>query len=152
MPAITSRSRAGLLGVAVVVLGLVAASVASLTLRSADPDPAHAPSQADTARIDVSIATDPPQARIFVDGQAVDGNPYRGSFPRDERSHAIRAEAPGREPKTLWVPFAADVTLRVDLPPASSGSSEPSAPAVPPTPVTTRSRDQRPLDLDDPWK
>jgi len=153
MSAMTSRSRAGVLGVAVVVLGLVAASVASLTLRSADPDPAHAPSHEDTARIDVSIATDPPHAHLFVDGQAVDGNPYRGSFPRDRRSHAIRAEAPGHEPKTVWVPFAADVTLRVDLPPASaSGSSEPVAPAVPPTPVTTRSRDQRPLDLDDPWK
>jgi eukaryotic-like serine/threonine-protein kinase len=65
-----------------------------------------------------SIDALPLAATIFVDDVALPSNPYEAERPRDARSHVIRVEAPGYEPRSSRVAFSAPVQMHVELVPS----------------------------------
>jgi hypothetical protein len=65
--------------------------------------------------IAVSVTVSPKGARIFIDGEEVEGNPYEAQVPRDDREHEVRAEADGHETITRSVAFDRDVALELEL-------------------------------------
>jgi len=83
----------------------------------------------------VSIDALPLAATIFVDDVALASNPYEAERPRDARSHVIRIEAPGYEPRSSRVAFSAPVQMHVELVP----SPHPAAGSAAVRPPATRS-------------
>jgi serine/threonine protein kinase len=103
-----------------------------------------------TAEVHVTLAATPASASIFVDGKAVPGNPFAGTFPADSAQHAVRVEAAGYEASSVTLLFdqdrAVNLALRPVHPePAPSTSRSPSratpAPAAAPSPHATRKKD-----------
>ncbi|WP_394839201.1 serine/threonine protein kinase [Pendulispora rubella] len=114
----------GLVGAgAAVALGLVVAAV--LVTRAPAPAEAHTaaattataePSHGPRLQSEVTFEVSPPQAQVFVDDIFLIGRPPRGVFPRDEREHVVRVQAPGFAPKLLEVTFdAASLQVPVTL-------------------------------------
>ncbi len=89
---------------------------------------------AETPQIDFTIRASPPEARIWIDGQATTGNPATGRRPRDGAIHIVRVEAPGHEPKEEQLSFDRSLFVTFDLRPAATG---PAATAPTPTATTT---------------
>ena len=53
----------------------------------------------------------PKEAEIKIDGQLVEGNPYEGSFPKDDKMHNVEISAKGHQPDSIQVRFDGDHTL-----------------------------------------
>jgi serine/threonine-protein kinase len=98
----------------------------------------------------VRLRTTTAGARFRVDDGPALENPFLGRFPRDDREHTIRVEAPGYEPQTRTMRFAEDVDLDLTLPrktgnPAADGND--SSLRKPPT-----DKRKHAMDPSDPWK
>jgi serine/threonine-protein kinase len=102
------------------------------------------------AVVHLTLAATPASARLFVDGKALGGNPFAGTFPVDSATHSVRAEAAGYAPSSADFVFdqdrAVNLALRpVDPEPTALPSRSPSraipAPAAAPSPHTTRKKD-----------
>ena len=151
-----SRSRAPWIasgaGLVLVVAG------AGFALRQGPADRANAvvapamtaPAAPLAAVVHVTLAATPASARIFVDGKALAGNPFTGTFPAGSAPHTARAEAPGYAASSLELVFDQDRAVNLalhplDPEPAASPSRSPSratpAPAAAPSPHTTRNKD-----------
>ena len=82
------------------------------------------------ASIQVRLVASPSAATLYVDGNAVNGNPASFAAPVDTRDHVIRATLNGFEPHQEVVRFDRDSTIEftlvpeVPLPPAHSAASE----------------------------
>ena len=100
------------------------ASAADLAHASAEPlpspvsaSPGATPMTApgiDTVEINVRVT--PTSAQIFIDDAPVDGNPFRGRFPRNPLAlHTVRAAAPGFTAKSEIVKFDANGNVMLAL-------------------------------------
>jgi serine/threonine-protein kinase len=95
-----------------------------------------APQTAAPAEIEISVAAKPTDARLFLDGALLEGNPLSRRFPRDGGAHTLRAEAPGYAADTRTLTFDKDLRLELALEREPAGTAaRPAASAV---------RDQRP--------
>jgi hypothetical protein len=114
----------------------------------------------------------PPTARLYIDDLLLPSNPSIAKFPRDGRSHFLRAAAPGFTAKTLAINFDAahiPVVWALDAQsatPAPVVAAKRSGRAAETTPADTPSSPSekhpsptatapvamvKPLDRDDPW-
>ena len=108
------------------------------------------------ALISVALWAHPAEARFFIDGEAVDGNPVSFQRRSDDKKHRIRVEAPGYA--TIWRPvdFDRDVTREFELvpfatQPATAPAARPGEPREEPGSLPKPRRTKRSLDRDDPW-
>ena len=142
-------------------LALVAALTIGLTRKSdtaaATPPLPATPSSAlgvaaDEAKMRLTVKASPSQAQIFVDEEAVQGNPYVATFPKGSGKHLVRAVASGFAPKSELVDLSESIQVSLALEPVAAGTpatryvmvpgkpSQPATPAPvvappPPTPV-----------------
>jgi eukaryotic-like serine/threonine-protein kinase len=65
--------------------------------------------------ITVSLKATPLETRFSIDDGPSMENPFIGTFPRDQKTHRIRAIAPGYPPKEETVLFEEDVSMRFSL-------------------------------------
>lgn len=98
-----------------------------LPLDAADGGEAMADAHIDSAAVGtvrISIRVEPSEARVRIDGIEVSGNPYVGRFPRDAAQHRVEARAEGYQVKALFVSFAEDGDVEIQLRPASAGGAK----------------------------
>lgn len=87
-------------------------------------------------RIALRVRALPAEARILLDGAALDGNPFAGVLPADSSTHELRIEAPHhvtrRQSITLDQDLTLDVALAADLDVAPPPAAPPQHRAPPP--------------------
>ena len=76
--------------------------------------------------VQVRLVANPAAATLFVDGNAVSGNPAQLRVPSDNRDHTIRAVLTGYEPHQEVARFDRDLTIELMLIPATPLSAPPS--------------------------
>lgn len=149
------------------------ATASSAVAAATTATPAVAPAESSKPAADVikvTIHAAPDEAKIFIDGAPVEGNPYTGTFPRDGASHNVRIEADGYEPKKVLVSFDKDRLEEfalnrpgrppVALAPMPRTDPTPTPATADPPPTTTpqpsasgpKKPPVRDLNHDDPWK
>jgi serine/threonine-protein kinase len=84
--------------------------VAAPLTASAAPAPPPAPDA-----VQLTIATRPAEAKVFLDGKLLGQNPFRGAVPHDPSLHQVTVAAPGCEKQERLVSFADDVALSFAL-------------------------------------
>lgn len=75
--------------------------------------------------IELTIKASPKDARILVDGKPFGSNPVTETRPKDSRSHVIRIEANGYEPREETIAFDRSVLINIELRPLASSTSTP---------------------------
>lgn len=130
----------------------------------------------------VEITASPGDAHVFLDDHEIEGNPAKGSFPRDGASHVLRVQADGYKPRRELVTYDQDsVVMNVALEalprsgvssatggggggrhsavaPTAAPPPQPSAPpSTPAAPATAPTHPPEPgsprqLDTKDPWR
>jgi hypothetical protein len=120
--------------------------------------------------VNLSVAVRPSNAKIFLDGLAIDGNPAKITKAKDGASHRVTAQADGYDDGGREVTFAADATIEFELTKTKPGApkatytgataaktADGTKPTdtkpvetvkVDPTPVPTASGKKKGLDLD----
>jgi hypothetical protein len=106
--------------------------------------------------VDVALKASPSSTRFWLDGRALEGNPFTGRLPHDGASHKLEARAPGfvTEERTVTLDGAVQVELALKAevkaaPVAKPGHDRPAddgpslRPAVP--------RTAKPIDTSDPY-
>jgi serine/threonine-protein kinase len=93
---------------------------------------APTPAPPEPRRIALRLRASPLDARIYLDGAALDGNPFAGVFPVDAASHELRIEAPHHVTRRQMLSLDQDSTLEIVL------SAEPEAPPTRPNPPPAR--------------
>lgn len=83
---------------------------AAMAAAPAEPPAAPAPN-----RIALKIRAFPQDARIYLDGELLDGNPFAGVFTADDTVHHLRIEAPGFVSRNQTLKLAQDSTLELAL-------------------------------------
>ena len=119
--------------------------------------------------VHLRVNSQPPGAKVFLDGREVGRTPFDGEYPRDGESHIVRAELPGHAPASETVVLERDHALSLALrketpPPPLRGGRSPVAASPPPKPAaqphgapspsspTPSRRPARPLDNDNPFE
>jgi hypothetical protein len=115
-----------------------------------------APEPVPPAVVTVTIQASPPEARLLLDGKPLDGNPFKGTLPRDGAEHALRVEASGHEPLERTLRLERDITMSLALtrePVATPQVRRPVAPQPQPDPeeMKPKPRPKRPLDDENPY-
>jgi serine/threonine-protein kinase len=88
------------------------------------------------ATVDVVIAAEPAEARLYLDDAELPSNPFRGRMPKDGVVHRLRASAPGYASEQRIVVL--DRSLQVDL--ALRASARPQDAPAPPAPAAPAGR------------
>jgi serine/threonine-protein kinase len=124
---------------------------------AATPVPADKPE-----RIEVRLSAQPSDAKLFLDGRALDQNPFVGSFPADQKDHELRIEAEGHETVTRRISFERDVMIELSLEKSASKKTAGPVGARPPPPKPGEAfpdlespkpkSTAKPIDTNDPWK
>ena len=162
--------RGGALGkvAGIVAVGLAAAAFVFYRTRPRDPEgqgsaphaaedalqrppaPTSSPTTAPAASVEVELAAEPKEARLFLDGRPLAANPTVSQLARDGAKHELRAEASGRETQTDT--FVSDESKKVVLHlkeakktktsagavrPATPSPKETAQPTTPPPPAPT---------------
>ena len=70
-------------------------SVAPIVLTTTTPPPPPAPPPPAPRRVVLRVRASPPEARLFLDGAPLDGNPFAGVLTSDGEPHEIRIERAG---------------------------------------------------------
>ncbi|WP_170229136.1 serine/threonine-protein kinase [Polyangium fumosum] len=140
--------RGGLLG-AVALIAIAAAGVGVFVMTRQPPPAPPSPATATpvVGDIEVTITVTPPNAKIFLDGKELATNPYVGKFPREDKTHIIKAEAAGFTTRSRDVTFDKDRTIEMVLeqqaaaplatPPPTDTSKEKTKVIFVPQPTTT---------------
>jgi serine/threonine-protein kinase len=110
-----------------------------------DARPATSPAET----VEVRVTIHPIEGRLWIDGVEVEGNPYVGTHPRDDREHLFEARAEGYERSAHSIRFDTNQIVSIQLTPASRrsrherderestrGPGRPAPPAVAPAPRT----------------
>ncbi len=122
-----------------------------------------------TQTILVEVETTPPHATISLDGVQLEGNPYRGTHPKDGREHVIGVRAEGFDDQKSTVSFSDNVKIRVVLVAAAAAAAStapvastepvrsepvrvPSHPTRTPPPQQTKPAPKHGFDPGDPWR
>jgi serine/threonine-protein kinase len=133
------RGRAILGFGAVAVAAIVALWITRRPGGDARPPPAAnvvvaSPSAATTAiaeaTVSLSIAADPPEARLFLDDVALATNPFHGAMLPSPLTRRLRASAPGFATEERIVTFERDLSLEMALKPAPITGAAPTTTAV----------------------
>ena len=82
----------------------------------------------------IEISVKPSNARLFLDGSRVQGNPYHLKTSRGSAIHEIRAEADGFETRQMTLVFDKDRALEISLSRAGAGYVAPPSPKPSPSP------------------
>jgi len=107
--------------------------------------------------VEINVRVTPASAQIFIDDAPVDGNPFRGRFPRNPSAmHTVRAAASGFTAKSEIVKFDANgnVMLALDrhagLAVGNAAATRPpeARPTAPPPLATTVATPARTTDID----
>jgi len=146
----------GLLGaVALIAVAAIGAGVWFVT-RQPPAGPAMQPPAAPIAGdIEVTITVTPPNAKIFIDGKELTTNPFVGKFPREDKTHIIKAEAAGFATRSRDVTFDKDRTIEMVL---EQQAASPALTATPPPTDTSKEKTkvifvpQPPTTAEDPMK
>jgi hypothetical protein len=96
----------------------------------------------------------PAEARVFLDGAALEGNPAGIRRRPDDKPHLLRIEAPGYTTLVRTIDLDRDVAKEFELAPeANSGLAAPRAmPSVGPRDELPKSQPvKRTVARDDPW-
>ena len=165
------RSRRGLV-VAALLAGAVLAGVVTFWQATKSPsgtavastgqvplDKPAVTAPAPTANeVEISIAVNPPEAKLFLDDKPLAGNPFKGKLAKDSAQHQLRVEAAGYTTRSDVLTFERDRSVDVVLvkdPSADKSKHQPTGPVAPP-PEDPMSRPgikkQRPLDTSNPYK
>ena len=104
---------------------------------SPTPSPREVAADSRAEPIELLVVTSPPEARAFIDGVAVHGNPVRVKVDRDDRPHTIRVEASGFSTFERKVSFDENLVIKASL-------SRAVEPAIPPPPAAAPRRTTRP--------
>ncbi|HEU4405533.1 MAG TPA: serine/threonine-protein kinase [Polyangiaceae bacterium] len=86
------------------------------------------------AAVQLSITTKPGDAKVYLDGQLLGQNPFRGIVPHDPTLHRVSVSAPGCDKQERLVSFAEDVALTFALRCRGGGAVARPAPAPGPAP------------------
>jgi len=122
------RRRGGLaLGGTIATVVLAAVAVGFVSHRNSAGD-VRSPSATFATAVDVNIevGATPSFARIFIDGQPAETNPYRSRVLRADARHVVRVEADGYEPQRVELAYDRDRTVNLALAPLATAN-----PAVP---------------------
>jgi serine/threonine-protein kinase len=71
---------------------------------------------------ELMVYVSPPSALVVIDGRLVDGNPFRGQFPRGE-THVVEAIAPGYRTRVEQARMTSDVVINLSLEESQGASS-----------------------------
>ena len=138
---IVAAAAAALLALALVATasrtGAPSAASASSPAMSAEPAPA--------ATVEVWIAAEPPEARIFLDDTPLAQNPFRGVMPRSALTRKLRVSAPGFGVDERFVKLDRDLRLELALKAAPSASAVASAATAPSSTGTSAAAQPRPV-------
>lgn len=112
-PAPPTTPRPAVVLAAVAAVAVVAVIAWQLRSHDATSSPsgsssAAASASADGLRTTLAASASPPDAVFFIDDLPLEGNPYKGAFPRDGHAHRVRAEAKGHIARTDVVVFDKD--------------------------------------------
>jgi serine/threonine-protein kinase len=78
----------------------------------------------------IHVETDPPGAKLYLDGNELPSDPFDSIVPRDHAWHTLRAEARGRVPKDSHVSFDQDIWLSLKLDPVTQPGRPPTVPVA----------------------
>lgn len=92
-----------------------AAAVAPAAMMAAAPAESPAAPAPAPARIALKIRAFPQDARIYLDGELLDGNPFAGFFTADYALHHLRIEAPDFVSRNQTLKLEQDSTLELAL-------------------------------------
>ena len=105
------------------ILGLL---IAQRSGGDAKPQPsASATTAVAEATVNLSIAAEPPEARLFLDDVALATNPFHGAMVRSLLARRLRVAAPGFATEERLITFDRDLTLEMALKPAPIGTAAP---------------------------
>ncbi len=122
-------------GLAALGVVAVAAILGVLIARRSGGDASPSPSASATAAaveatVNLSIAAEPPEARLFLDDVALATNPFHGAMVRSLLARRLRVAAPGFATEERFITFDRDLTLEMALKPAPIGAAAPAATAT----------------------
>ncbi len=117
---------------------------------------APTPAPPEAKRVALRVRASPPEARIFLDGTALDGNPFAGVLPADAAPHELRIAASHHVTRRQALSLDQDSTLEIVLP-AEAEAPPPRAESKPPPPPragapTKGERGKRSLDKANPYE
>jgi serine/threonine-protein kinase len=97
------------------------------------PNPPSAPTP--DLEVIVHLSASPPNAKLYLDDEMLDDNPYSKSIPVDPTPHKLRAEAPGYSSETAVITFAqnTDVSLTLERVQPPHAALSPRAPRAAPS-------------------
>jgi serine/threonine protein kinase len=167
-----SRGRRGLLVAAALAGGAVLAAVVAFWQigRTREPAPpvsvaspvvtaAVSPSGAPAIlTVEISVAANPPEAKVFLDEKLLAGNPAKATMPKDGMAHQVRIVAEGYATKVDIITFERDRSMDIALVKDAAADKQAGHPLVAgpvvPTDDMTRTvvkRPQRTLDTANPY-
>ena len=88
---------------------------AAATTPEATGTSTSAPSATAAATVNLAVTVRPSNAKIFLDGLAIEGNPAKITKAKDGASHRVTAQAEGFDDGGREVTFAADATIEFEL-------------------------------------
>jgi eukaryotic-like serine/threonine-protein kinase len=80
---------------AAALIGVIAVAFANRRSASADVSNTAATSEAPSAKAQVTVRVQPPEAKVTIDGTPLGGSPPTGAFPLDNAQHQVHVEAAG---------------------------------------------------------
>lgn len=81
----------------------------------APPAPAPTPEKEIENNVTIDISVKPANARLYLDGNKVSGNPYHLKTSRGSAIHEIKAEADGFEARSMTIVFDKDRAIEMSL-------------------------------------
>jgi serine/threonine-protein kinase len=134
-PAGRSWVRALAVASAAVIAGAVVLAQRSLSSPGGgDPGAASASASA-AGSVDVVLRYSPGDAEVTLDGARVEGNPFRGRFPRDAGVHQVEVRAAGFRAERRVLSLERDHELTIDLAREEVSAAASAATAAPPEPA-----------------
>jgi eukaryotic-like serine/threonine-protein kinase len=118
---------------------------------------ATAPAVVAEPLITTVFSAHPTEARFFLDGEPMSGNPVTLHRRPDDKRHLIRVEAPGYPTVARVIGLDRDMTREFDLvsgspaSPAAARVARPRETNAEPASLPKPRRGKRPLDREDPW-
>lgn len=117
------------------------------------PSPSDVASASPTRSVDVTLTASPSSARFWLDGRALEGNPFKGALSRDGAPHKLEARAAGfvSEERTITLDGAVQVELALKPDAKSLPASKPARVDDGPSLRPTAPRTAKPIDTTDPY-
>jgi hypothetical protein len=113
---------------------------------------------ASPSEVELDVRSQPPGARVYLDGRPLGQSPLAHRVARDDEAHSLRVTAPGFRDEERAIGLARDSAFDVVLKPygrparaAAKAPDEPPSPPPPPERLKQPSRDARPIVESNPY-